>query len=187
MFNVRLVLKKIEGSYKGVAGVVQYVPSIIEEYSKIIKSERSIESPSPHCITNLNYTSTFYGKIDDRVGNLSSLDISTTQELIQYSLGDKIVYLVKGYNRHLPYITPDEYENGLRILKMPPTLYIGDLKCGNIINEKVESHNCPRKCNDGKVHKNCAKTFTLSGGPFVFANEQASCSFPILYQCLVGS
>lgn len=179
--SVSSIVEGYNDPYKDIAGVVQYVSSIVEEYSKIIKSDRSHKSPQPECTTDLYCIGVSYGKINNLEKDLSSLNISRTQRLIPDRLSGKTVYRAEEYDRRFPYITSDERENGLTISQMPTTLHEGNLKCGSVINEEVKSHRWPRKCNDGKVYRNCTITFTLSGGPFIFPNERASILSPILY------
>ncbi|WP_250296735.1 latrotoxin-related protein [Wolbachia endosymbiont of Oedothorax gibbosus] len=170
----------------GLSAVVQYVTSIKDEYSEIIESDRSPRAYNPECTTKSKYTGSSLGEISSNVGNLSSLDISKVLPLVSSTLGGREVYFVNKDIKYLPHVTLDEYNDGLRVVMMPSSFREGSLTCDDVINEKVKSHSWPSKCNDGKVYRNCTKTFTLSGEPFVFANGQASSSFPILYLSVPG-
>ncbi|GBO32683.1 Tankyrase-1, partial [Araneus ventricosus] len=168
----------------GLSAVVQYVTSIREEYSEIIKSDCSDRSPrgcNRVCTTESKYTGSSLGEINSNVENLFSLDISKALPLVSSTLGGREVYFIDKDIKYLPHVTLDKYNDGLRVVMVPSSFREGSLTCGDIINEGVKSSGSSKECNDGKVYRNCTKAFTSSGEPFIFANIERSNSSPILY------
>ncbi|WP_341822925.1 hypothetical protein [Wolbachia endosymbiont (group A) of Clivina fossor] len=191
--HIKKAAEKILRENSNIAAVVQYVNSIEEKYSEVIKFEggESCDQRLDNCNTGeickfeKKYGDIAFSSIS-RAVNLISLDISKVLPLKHSTLDGKEVYLIDEDIKHLPNITLDEYNNGLRVVSVPFHFHENSPTCSGVINKEYisnEHYFRPQnnKCNSDKVYRECTQTFTLSGRPFIFANERASILSPILY------
>ncbi|WP_264705646.1 ankyrin repeat domain-containing protein [Wolbachia endosymbiont (group A) of Gymnosoma rotundatum] len=109
---------------------------------------------------------------------ISPLGAFMAGECLQKSDKGERVYVVNTGAKHIPHLTKYEYEDlGLRIVDAPLTNPIPKSQCGSIINKQriFQLYSLDERymrCNANKIHKECQKTFTLSGEPFIFTNPK---------------
>ncbi|OAB79342.1 hypothetical protein WSTR_05300 [Wolbachia endosymbiont of Laodelphax striatellus] len=195
--HVKEVAIKLLNDNYDIAAVVQYVISIEEKYSEIIRDT------SPTCMyggcvwackLENKYNDISFGEKSDVAFDLSSFDISKTLPMKPYTLvinegwksficdvkndpqcyqeiDEKKVYVVNTGAKHIPHLTKYEYENlGLKIVSVPLRKQTQKPQCSEVINIRNKDNDIHFPCNTGEEYKQCQRTFTLSGEPFIFTN-----------------
>ncbi len=206
-----VAIKLLDDNYN-IAAIVQYVISIEEKYSEVVKTVEEKHMCVGRglgcfdqwtCGLEKKYNNISFDKINaasNIKNDLSLLNISKALEMRPYTLvmsegwerficnvksssqchqdiDQKEVYIVNADAKHIPHLTKYEYEDlGLKIIvNAPLKKLMQESQCSNIINEErvfrpyaLDKRNMP--CNAEKIHRNCQKTFALSGEPFIFTN-----------------